>query len=146
LRKNEKKKQMMKRIIRQLTGYRFTRPVISSTELIGYCGLYCGACRNYLKGKCPGCKRIEKDGKQASRLRRKAIERCAIRRCSSNTGYTTCAQCGINIERCPYRNTLASKLQTWLHGSNHHACISYIREKGEVAFAEHMCWEEKKSK
>ena len=24
-------------------------------ELVGYCGLYCGACGKYLNGKCRGC-------------------------------------------------------------------------------------------
>mgnify|MGYP001174253203 CR=1 FL=1 len=31
-----------------------------SLELVAYCGLYCGQCTKYLKGKCPGCKENEK--------------------------------------------------------------------------------------
>ena len=29
-------------------------------EKIAFCGLYCGACRQYLKEKCPGCRKNEK--------------------------------------------------------------------------------------
>lgn len=27
---------------------------------VAYCGLYCGACQSYTKGKCPGCDANEK--------------------------------------------------------------------------------------
>ena len=31
------------------------KPIVADKNLIAYCGLYCGACRSYLKGSCPGC-------------------------------------------------------------------------------------------
>ena len=27
-----------------------------SAEHVAACGLYCGACRKFVKGQCPGCK------------------------------------------------------------------------------------------
>ena len=36
------------------------KEIVADTNLIGYCGLYCGACKRYLKDKCPGCHKNEK--------------------------------------------------------------------------------------
>ena len=37
------------------------RTIVSDTQNIAACGLYCGACRKFLAEKCPGCKQNEKE-------------------------------------------------------------------------------------
>lgn len=32
----------------------------ANKEYIAACGLYCGACRKFISGKCPGCRQNEK--------------------------------------------------------------------------------------
>lgn len=34
--------------------------IIATPDSIAACGLYCGACRKFCIGKCPGCKNNEK--------------------------------------------------------------------------------------
>ncbi len=29
------------------------KEIVQNTDLIAYCGLYCGACKSYLMEKCP---------------------------------------------------------------------------------------------
>lgn len=53
---------------------------------VAYCGLYCGACKSQLKGKCPGCYGNEK------------ATWCEIRKCCNEHGYATCADCLDNPE------------------------------------------------
>ena len=36
------------------------KEIITDKNLVAYCGLYCGACRSYLKRKCQACKDNEK--------------------------------------------------------------------------------------
>jgi len=31
------------------------KEIIADEKLVAKCGLYCGACGAYLKGRCPGC-------------------------------------------------------------------------------------------
>lgn len=50
---------------------------------VAYCGLYCGACRKWKKGKCPGCYHNEK------------ASWCEIRKCCRENDYATCADCQI---------------------------------------------------
>ena len=93
---------------------------------IAACGLYCGACRKYRMGKCPGCKNNEK------------ASWCKIRKCCSEKGFHTCAECDKDVEGCRLHNNFVSKLFAFLFRSDRPACIRYIREHGEQAFAEEM--------
>lgn len=36
------------------------KEIAKNTDLIAYCGLYCGACKSYLMEKCPGCHETQK--------------------------------------------------------------------------------------
>ena len=36
------------------------KEIISDPKLVAFCGLYCGACKAYLKERCPGCHDNEK--------------------------------------------------------------------------------------
>jgi hypothetical protein len=33
--------------------------VTTNPDLVAYCGLYCGACKAYRSGRCPGCRQNE---------------------------------------------------------------------------------------
>lgn len=54
---------------------------LEGKDLVAYCGIYCGECGAYKKGKCKGCK--EGGG----------FSRCAVRICCKERSYATCAEC-----------------------------------------------------
>ena len=97
-----------------------------SKDNIAACGLYCGACRKFLSGKCPGCKNNEK------------ASWCKIRQCCISKGYHTCAECERDVRECKIYSNFISKVFALLFNSDRPACISYIREHGEMAYAEEM--------
>jgi len=78
------------------------KSITASKDNIAACGLYCGACRKFLSGKCLGCKNNEK------------------------------------ASWCKIYSNFISKVFALLFNSNRPACISYIREHGEIAYAEEM--------
>lgn len=95
--------------------------------LIAYCGLYCGACRKYLNGKCPGCKHIQ--GKHW----------CQIRACNIGQKFGSCADCALETPRaCRKFNNPIAKVFALIFGSDREKCILTIREKGENWYAETM--------
>lgn len=93
---------------------------------IAACGLYCGACRKYLAGKCPGCKQNAK------------ASWCKIRTCCMAKGFSTCAECPLDVRECKLFSNWVAKVFAILFRSDRPACIRYIREHGEQAFAEKM--------
>ncbi len=95
-------------------------------EYIAACGLYCGACRKFLSGKCPGCHRNEK------------ATWCKTRQCTMGKGYHTCAECNLDVKECRLYSNMVSKIFSFLFNSDRPACINYIKEYGEQAFAEEM--------
>ena len=115
--------------------------------MIAACGLYCGACRKYRMGKCPGCH----ENKKASW--------CKIRKCCMEKGFHSCAECErlrvgerssstsetakpsagmMDVKDCRLHNNLIGKFFAFVFRSDRPACIRYIRENGEQAFAEEM--------
>lgn len=102
------------------------KTIVADKELIAACGLYCGACRKYLLGKCPGCH----ENKKATW--------CKIRTCAKEHGYRSCAECCKNVSECKIYSNLIGKIFAFLFKSDRPACIRYIREHGEQAFAEEM--------
>lgn len=93
---------------------------------IAACGLYCGACRKFMSGKCPGCK----DNEKASW--------CKIRQCCKSNDYRTCAECESDVTRCKIYSNFISKLFALIFNSDRPACIRYIKEHGTQAYAEEM--------
>jgi len=93
---------------------------------IAACGLYCGACRKFLSGKCPGCKNNEK------------ASWCKIRQCCIDKGYSNCADCEQEVRNCKIYSNFISKVFALLFNSDRPACIDYIKEHGRTAFAEEM--------
>lgn len=102
------------------------KTIEANRQLIAVCGLYCGACRKYLTAKCPGCRLNE----QASW--------CKIRACGLQRGFTTCAECSTDVTACKTYSNFIGKLFAFLFRSDRPACIRYIKERGEQAFAEEM--------
>ncbi len=101
------------------------KPIVSSSQLIGACGLYCGACRKYLKDKCPGCQKAKSHC-------------CPIGQCCIRQGFHTCADCHIDANQCKTYNNIISRLFRFLFNSDRATCIRYIRRHGEQAFADRM--------
>lgn len=102
------------------------KTVTVSMEQIAACGLYCGACRKYLAGKCPGCRQNDK------------ASWCRIRRCSMEKGFHSCADCTMNVKDCRIHNNVMGKIFAFLFNSDRAACIHYIQANGYKAFAEEM--------
>ena len=98
----------------------------ANKELIAACGLYCGACRKYLSEKCSGCHANEK------------ATWCKIRLCVMQHGFRSCAECSIDVKECKTYSNLIGKIFSLLFRSDRAACIQYIKENGEQAFAEEM--------
>lgn len=102
------------------------KPIQSDVRNIAACGLYCGACRKYLAEKCPGCRLNEK------------ASWCKIRACCMKNGFNTCAECSRNVNECQLFSNWIGKIFALLFRSDRAACIRYIKEHGEQAFAEEM--------
>lgn len=102
--------------------------IIADKKLIACCGLYCGACGKYLKGKCLGCLKNEKAGW------------CQVRKCCLENRYASCADCKIvsNPEECGKLNNCISKIISLFTKSDRPGCIRFIKEKGYDAFAQEM--------
>ena len=103
------------------------KQIIADEKLIAYCGLYCGACRSYLKEKCSGCK----DNVKATW--------CKVRQCCMENGYSSCADCKIiELKDCKKHNNFISKIFGFIFNSNRAACIRRIKEIGSCEFAKEM--------
>jgi hypothetical protein len=104
------------------------REIVSDTSLVAYCGLYCGACRAYLKQRCPGCHE-----------NRKATW-CGVRSCCTEHNYASCADCTefADAMDCKKFNNLIAKLFGLIFRSNRGACIAQIRQIGIQGHADNM--------
>ena len=103
------------------------KEIIADKNLVAFCGLYCGACRSYLKGKCPGCK----DNVKASW--------CKIRSCCMERNFKSCADCtSVVLMDCAKYNNAISKLIVFVFNSNRQACITRIKEIGYEGFSLEM--------
>lgn len=101
---------------------------IANKELVSYCGLYCGACKKYTKGSCPGCHE-KTDAKW-----------CKIRDCCIENNYLSCASCKefANASECKKFTNFVSKIFEFIFRSDRIACLEMIKEKGYEKFAEEM--------
>ena len=106
--------------------------------MIAACGLYCGACKKYRMGKCQGCNTSDTDNPGLGRPLNKWPQRCKIRKCCMEKGFHTCAECEMDVKDCRLHNNLIGKFFAFVFRSDRPACIRYIHENGEQAFAEEM--------
>ena len=96
------------------------REIQIDQQLVARCGLYCGACRSYLSGKCKGCA----DNVKATW--------CAIRTCCGERQIATCAEC-IDFpdpRECKKFSNLMARLFGLVFRSDRGACIDQIKELG----------------
>jgi hypothetical protein len=102
--------------------------VVADAGLVAYCGLYCGACRAYLKGRCPGCHENQK------------ATWCKVRSCCIDGQLASCADCQQfpNPSDCRLFNNFIAKLFALVFRSDRAACIRQIREIGLEKHAEDM--------
>ena len=103
------------------------KEIIADKNLIAYCGLYCGACKSYLKEKCPGCRENEK------------ATWCKTRQCCIENNYSSCADCtSLSPMDCKKYNTFISKVIGFFFNSDRNACLNKIKEIGYDEFANEM--------
>jgi hypothetical protein len=104
------------------------REVKADPALVACCGLYCGACGSYLKGKCEGCQKSEKNSW------------CQVKKCTNKKGISTCAQCLMHPDptKCDTFNNFISKIFGLVLNSDRPACLKEIRTSNLQAYAEKM--------
>ncbi|MGD0279537.1 MAG: DUF3795 domain-containing protein [Smithella sp.] len=104
------------------------KEIISDSKLVAYCGLYCEACKRYLRGKCPGCRENSK------------AAWCKVRACCINNKYSSCAECKEfpDPNDCKMFNNFISRIFAFIFGSDRAACIGQIKEIGIHGHAEKM--------
>ena len=105
------------------------RDIVPDAGLVANCGLYCGACRAYLKEKCPGCHGNLK------------ATWCKIRVCCKQHGFASCADCRdfASPNDCKLFNNPVAKIFALLFRSDRAACIHQIRALGIQGHADDMC-------
>jgi len=89
-------------------------------ELVARCGLYCGACRSYLNGKCKGCEQNAK------------ASWCKVRSCCNERLIKTCAECADfpNPRDCGKYDNFLSRIVGFVLRSDRAACIAQIKQVG----------------
>jgi len=94
--------------------------IMVNAELVAYCGLYCGACKAYLGGKCKGCRENQK------------TTWCKVRSCCMEKMTKTCAECTEFPDplTCKKFNNFMSKLFGFIFKSDRAACIAQINQLG----------------
>ena len=104
------------------------KSIVADPDLVAFCGLYCGACRAYLREQCPGCQKNDK------------ATWCKIRACCLAASYATCADCTTHADPklCPKFNNAIAKLFGLLFRSDRQACIRQIHAKGRAGHAADM--------
>ena len=102
--------------------------IVEDVEQVAYCGLYCGACRAFLKGRCPGCHA------------KKNASWCKVRSCCREWQALSCADCQEHddVKDCKKFNNFIAKIFGWLFNSDRHACICQIKDKGILGHASIM--------
>ena len=96
-----------------------------TVRLVAYCGLYCGNCGSYKRGRCKGC--LDGGGFSSCRVRASCIEK----------GYRTCAECDEYLD-CRILHNFISKIFSFIFRKDRKASLRAIREQGIEAWAQEM--------
>lgn len=88
---------------------------------VAVCGLFCGNCGKFRRGRCEGC------AVQAG------FSRCRIRTCALERGFATCAECE-EMETCGILNNFISKLFGFVFRTDRMASLRMIRGEGMERF------------
>lgn len=104
------------------------KEIVADTNLVAFCGLYCGACKKYLAEKCPGCRENER------------ATWCKVRTCALEHGFATCAECSLvdDFADCGDLDNFMAKFFAVLFRSNRMACLRFIQQHGADEFAREM--------
>jgi len=96
--------------------------------LVARCGLYCGACRSYLKDKCKGCSENVK------------ATWCKIRTCCTEKQIATCADCPDfeDVRDCKKFDNAMARLFGLVFRSDRAACVDQIKSLGLEGHAQAM--------
>ena len=99
-----------------------------TADLVSACGLFCGACHKYKKGKCPGCRGNE------------AASWCKIRICIRDKGIADCSGCTdfSDVDQCKKFNTLFARFFSLVFRSDRKAGLERIARIGREAYAGEM--------
>ena len=111
------------------------KEIVADPNLVARCGLYCGACRAYLKGRCPGC---HENAKAAW---------CKVRTCCTTCGYASCADCREHDDpqQCKKFNNIIARLFGLIFRSDRAACVRQIKKLGVAGHAECMAADRRQS-
>ena len=98
------------------------------SQLVAYCGIYCGACPRVIKGRCPGCHGNDK------------ATWCKIRTCCMENEFSSCAVCTEHDDPrdCRKFHNLFSRAIGFILRSDRRACIQQIKEVGLDGHAKAM--------
>lgn len=104
------------------------KEILTDKKLVSFCGLYCGSCGKYLKGKCAGCAENEK------------ATWCKIRKCCLEKGINSCAECGeySDVKECKMFDNFVAKMFEFVFKSDRKAGIKMIKDSGYEEFAKYM--------
>ena len=104
------------------------KEITADPDLIAFCGLYCGACKRFLSGKCPGCRENEK------------ARWCKVRTCCLDNACASCADCREkdDVVDCGKYNNFVARLFGLVFRSDRRACIQMIKDMGRDAYASEM--------
>jgi len=111
------------------------KEITADPNLVAYCGLYCGACGAYLKGRCPGCHANAK------------ATWCKVRTCCIEEEYASCADCTQHRDpkTCRKFNNPIARLFGLVFRSDRAACIGQIRTLGRDGHATDMAMRRRQS-
>ena len=94
---------------------------------IAACGLFCGTCRKFAKGSCPGCHPNER------------ASWCKVWTSCIEHGWQSCAECTLmSLESCGKFNNFIARIFGFVFRSDRRGCVERIREVGCEAFAAEM--------
>jgi hypothetical protein len=96
------------------------REIEANPDLVAFCGLYCGACRKYLREKCPGCRENQK------------ASWCSVRSCCLEKNLPSCAGCAEfpEVKACRKFDNWIARLIGVILRSDRAACIAQIKRQG----------------
>jgi hypothetical protein len=105
-----------------------TAGLTPNADLVACCGLYCGACGSYRRGRCPGCRGNVK------------ATWCKVRTCCLERSYASCADCVEHQDpaRCGRFDNWIARAIGFVLNSDRRACVLKIRELGPAGFADFM--------
>jgi hypothetical protein len=112
-------------------GITAMNPTAPNPEAIACCGLYCGACKKYRAGTCPGCAGNDK------------ASWCKIRSCCQGRSIASCADCGEHpvVTDCATFDNLMARFFGLVFRSNRPGSIQLIKDEGYEAYAQRMAAE-----